>query len=156
MWFRVRAKAFEQQKGEGNRIAMRRLVERGEETGLLAYLDGRAIGWVSVAPRARFPRLENSRILKPVDDRPVWSIVCLFIQKEFRRRGVSEHLLKAAVDHVKTHGGAIVEGYAVEPKRGTTADAFAYPGPVSSYLRAGFQEVARRSETRPIMRFVIR
>lgn len=152
MWWRLRAKDFEANKGEANRRAMRKLVRSGHIPGIIAYIDGEPAGWCSVAPREEFPRLEHSRILKPVDDRPVWSIVCLFISKGYRKTGLGVKLLEAAAEFARRGGARIVEGYAVEPKKGTTADAFAYHGPASAYRRAGFTEVARRSETRPIMR----
>jgi GNAT superfamily N-acetyltransferase len=156
MWFRLSRKQFEAGKGEGNRKAMKSLVESGTVPGILAYYEDRAVGWCSVAPREDYPRLEGSRILKPVDDKAVWSIVCLFVTKRYRRTGVSTRLVRAAVDYVRERGGAIVEGYPIEPKKAPTPDAFAFHGLASSYLDAGFKEVARRSRHRPIMRRMIR
>lgn len=155
MWWRLANKDFEARKGEGNRQAMKALVETGTVPGILAYLDGTPVGWCSMAPREVFPRLGRSRILKPVDDQPVWSAVCLFVAKGYRRQGVSVGLLKAAVDYVRDRDGRIVEGYAVEPKKGRMPDTFAYHGLAAAYRAAGFMEVARRSQTRPIMRYVI-
>ncbi len=156
MWWRLTNKEFEAQKGERNRRAMKAIVNSGRVPGVLAYHNGRAVGWCSVAPREAFPRLERSRLLKPVDNQSVWSVVCFFVANEYRRRGVAQRLLKAAVEYVKKQGGRIVEGYAVEPKKGKIPDLFAYHGPASLYKSAGFKEVARRSEIRPIMRYVIR
>ena len=131
---------------------MKRIVDRGEPPGLLAYVDGAPVGWCAVAPRETFPPLDRSRILKPVDDQPVWSVVCLFVAKEFRHKKISVRLLKAAADYAKKHGAKIIEGYPSEPKKDTMPDVFAYQGLASAYLQAGFTEVARRSPTRPIMR----
>jgi GNAT superfamily N-acetyltransferase len=152
MWWRVQAKEFERNKGEGNRRAMRKLVARGTVPGILAYHGGEAVGWCSVAPRADFPRLERSRILAPVDERPVWSIVCLFVAKQWRRRGVSEGLVEAAVRYVRKTGGRIVEAYPVDTDGKAMPDAFAFHGLASTFVKVGFTEAARRSKTRPIMR----
>jgi len=157
MWWRLSAKEFEERKGERNRRAMKRIVDGGRVPGLLAYIGDEAVGWISVAPREEFPRLERSRILAPVDDKPVWSVVCLFVAKKHRRKGIAVRLLKGAVDYVRARGGRIVEGYAVEPKEGKRMpDAFAYHGPAAAYRAAGFREVARRSPTRPVMRREVR
>jgi len=118
--------------------------------------DGKPAGWCSVAPREHFPALENSRILKPVDEQPVWSISCLFVEKNYRRQGISVALLRAAADYVKRHGGKIVEGYPTEPKKNRLPDVFIWTGIASAYQKAGFVECARRSQTRPIMRFVVK
>ncbi len=155
MWWRLTQRAFEAQKGARNRRAMKRLVEAGPAPGILAYHRKEPVGWCAVAPREEFPRLDRSRILKPVDDKPVWSVVCLFVRKDHRRQGVSTRLLKAAVDHVRKQGGQIVEGYAVESKRGQMPDVFAFHGLADAYRAVGFKEVARRSPTRPIMRYRI-
>jgi len=153
MWWRLTHKEFEAGKGATNKKRMKRIVDSGRVPGILAYLGGEAVGWCSVAPREDFPRLERSRILKRIDDLPVWSIVCLFISKEHRRRGISIAILEAAVDYAADRGAAIVEGYAVEPRKKAIPDAFAYHGLASAFRRVGFEEVARRSETRPIMRY---
>ena len=155
MWWRLTNKEFDAQKGERNRRAMKAIVDSGRVPGILAYHEGRAVGWCSVAPREEFPRLERSRLLRPVDGQRVWSVVCFFVAKEYRRRGVAKRLLKAAVEHVRAHGGSILEGYAVEPKAGKMPDLFAYHGPASLYKSVGFKEVTRRSEIRPIMRYMI-
>jgi GNAT superfamily N-acetyltransferase len=155
MWFRLTQKEFDAAKGDRNRDAMRAIVDSGGVPGILAYEGETPIGWCSVAPREEFSRLARSRIFKPVDETPVWSIVCLYVVKSHRNGGVATRLLRAAVDHVRASGGSVVEGYAVEPKKDRMPDVFAYHGPVEAFRRAGFHEVARRSETRPIMRYVL-
>ena len=155
MLWRLTRKEFEQQKGEANRQAMKAIVESGGIPGLLAYSGKQPIAWCSVAPREKFTALERSRVLKKIDDKAVWSISCFFIHKDFRKQGLSVRILEAVVGYVKKQGGKIVEGYPVEPKKGKTADVFAWTGLASFFKKAGFVESARRSETRPIMRFFI-
>jgi GNAT superfamily N-acetyltransferase len=154
MWWRVKRSEFEQQKGQGNKDALKKIVDSGEIPGILAYADGKPIGWCAVAPREAFPVLERSRNLKRVDDQPVWSVVCFFVARPFRRRGVTVGLLQAAVEYAARSGAKIIEGYPVEPKK-DTPDVFVYTGLASAFRKAGFVEVLRRSETRPIMRYFI-
>jgi GNAT superfamily N-acetyltransferase len=155
MYWRLGDTQFKIQQGERNRKSMKRLVGQGEMPGILAYLGPRPIGWCAVAPRENYVRLQRSRVLKQIDEQPVWSIVCLLVDKEFRRRGVSVALLNAAADYVRLRGGRIVEGYPVEPRTNHMPDAFAWTGVASAYRRAGFMELARRSATRPIMRRIL-
>jgi len=156
MWWRLKRSEFEKQKGEGNKKVLKKIVDSGEVPGLLAYANCQPIAWCSVAPRESYPVLERSRTLKRIDDQPVWSVVCFFVAKPFRRKGVTVKLLRAAVEYAKEQGAKIVEGYPVEPKKTRMPDAFAWTGPVSSFRKAGFVEVLRRSETRPIMRYFIK
>jgi GNAT superfamily N-acetyltransferase len=155
MWWRIKRSEFERQKGEGNKQAMKTIVESGEVPGLLAYDGDTAIAWCSVAPREHFPVLQRSRTLKPVDDTPVWSIVCFLVKKGYRGQGLAAQLLRAAVEHVKEQGGSVVEGYPVEPRKDPMPTVFAYTGFASTFRKAGFVECLRRSETRPIMRYYI-
>ena len=156
MWWRIPRSEFERNKGEGNRRSLKRIVQRGDLPGLLAYAGGEPVGWCSIGPRASYPMLERSRTLKPVDERPVWSVVCFFVARPFRRRGLTARLLQAAVDHARKQGATIVEGYPVDPRTGTMPDAFAWTGFPGAFRDAGFVEVARRSATRPIMRRALR
>jgi GNAT superfamily N-acetyltransferase len=143
---------YERQKGAGNRRALRRLVQAGREPGLIGYVGGEPVAWCSIGPREEFPRLERSRICKPVDDRPVWSIVCQFVTPAFRRRGLSVPLIRGAVAHARAHGARIVEAYPIEPREDRVPEVFAWTGFAAAYLEAGFVEVARRSPTRPVVR----
>jgi GNAT superfamily N-acetyltransferase len=155
MFWRLTRKEFERHKGEGNRKAMKAIVEAGKIPGILAFAQDRAVAWCSVAPREHFTALARSRILKPLDNLPVWSISCFFVEKNYRHKGLSTQMIKAAVDYVKKNGGSVVEAYPVEPKKDKMPDAFAWTGLASAFIKAGFRECARRSETRPIMRFYI-
>lgn len=155
MWWRLTAKEFDAKKGEANRLAMKAIVDSGRVPGILAYHEGKAVGWCAVAPREEFPRLERSRLLKRVNKEPAWSLVCLFVARSYRRQGVSESLLRAAAQHAKQSGARIVEGYPVEPKKESIPDLFGYHGLASAFRAAGFKEVARPSPTRRIMRYVL-
>ena len=153
MLWRLTRKEFEARKGEGNRLALKAIVQSGEEPGLLAFHDRKPVGWCAIAPRQRYSALARSRVLKPVDDRECWSVACFFIEKSFRRKGVSVKLLRAATEYARSKGAMLVEGYPVEPKtEKDLAPAFAWTGIPGAFLSVGFREVARRSPTRPIMR----
>jgi GNAT superfamily N-acetyltransferase len=153
MYWRIRRKVFNENKGDGNKQLMRKIVNSGSVPGILAYKNNEAVGWCSVAPRDDFPVLDNSRVLKRIDDKTVWSVVCFFIKKEFRNKGLSASLLNAVKRYVKDKDGKIIEGYPIEPKKDKIPDAFAWVGLASAFKKAGFKEIIRRSETRSIMRF---
>ena len=156
MFWRLKHSEFELLKGEANRAMLKDIVDSGEVPGILAYQADKPVGWCSMAPRLDFSALERSRILKPVDDQPVWSVVCFFIERKHRRQGLMLGLLNAAVDYARQHGARVVEGYPKDPQAGSTSpDVFVYTGLLSAFQKAGFVEVARRSPTRPVMRYVI-
>jgi GNAT superfamily N-acetyltransferase len=153
MLWRLTRKQFETQKGTGNKLALKAIIDSGEVPGLLAFHQNQPIGWCAIAPRQTYSALARSRILKPVDDRECWSVACFFIEKSYRKKSVSTHLLRAAVTYAQSRGATLIEGYPVEPKsKKNIPPAFAWTGLPKTFLAAGFKEVARRSPTRPIMR----
>ena len=152
MWWKLRRSEYEKKKCANNRRAFRRIVDSGAPTGVLAYDGDQPVGWCAVGPREAYPVLENSRILRPVDEQAVWSVTCFYIPRARRRGGLTVPLLDAAVKFAGKMGAKIVEGYPVDPRLGTMADPFAWTGLVSAFRKAGFEEVARRSPGRPIMR----
>ena len=156
MWWRQTNSEFDRRLGPGNRRALKGLVDRGRIPGLLAYLDGRPVGWVSVAPREEFGRVERSRQLRPVDDKPVWSIVCFYIARGGRGRGVGSALLKGAVQYAGKRGAEIVESYPVDAKGKKTPSAELYTGTVEMFRSAGFQIAADRGGRRRIMRTFVK
>jgi len=156
MYWRLPRKEYERRRGEGNRRALRRLAAVKPPPGLLAYLDAQPIGWCALAPREAYPVLDRSRVLARVDENPVWSVVCFFVARHHRGRGVSRALARAAVAFARKRGARIVEGYPVAPRSARAPDVFVYTGLPGTFLSAGFKEVARRSPTRPILRRALR
>jgi len=155
MYWRQTRKEFDTLHGEPNHQIMKSLVDSGAIPGIIAYDGAVPTGWCSVAPREEFSALARSRILQPVDDQPVWSVVCFFVARGQRRKGLTVQLLKAAIEYAASRGAKIIEGYPIEPKEEKAPDVFVYTGLASAFRQAGFCEVLRRSPTRPIMRYTL-
>lgn len=151
MYWRLTSHEFEKNKGTGNKNLMKKIVKTNMSTGILAYHGKKPIGWCSFAKRSELPRLRNSRILKPVDDADVLSIVCFYIHKDYRNRGIATELISKVENIARKDGIKILEGYPVD-KSSKYPDTFAWTGLASSFRKNGFKEEVRRSESRPIMR----
>ncbi len=157
MYWRLPRSKYDAGKGASNRRAFHKLVAGGAVPGILAYAGDEPVGWCAVAPREEYPGLGRSRILKPIDEKPVWSVTCFFVRRDHRFKGVTTQLLRAAARFAAGNGAQILEGYPTAPSsEGAMPGAFAWTGLASAFLKAGFKEVARRSPTRPIMRRALR
>ena len=154
MFWKLRGRAYNENTGEPARQMQRSIVDSGTIPGLVAYINNQPVGWIAVEPRSAYPRLTNSRVLKPVDDQEVWSVTCFFVDRKYRKRGVTIGLLKAAIDYVRSKGGSIIEGYPVDARE-KMPDVFAYTGTLSAFQKAGFKEITRNSPKRPIVRYMI-
>lgn len=160
MFWRLDRADFKKMKGDGTKAVLQDLTTNNHVAGVLAYVGEEPIGWCSVSPRKDYAALENSRILKRIDDKPVWSIVCFFVAKSFRSKGVMEELLRGAVRHAIHQGAQIVEGYPIDMQTsklaGQTLNSYSgYMGIASAFRAAGFIKVADASETQLIMRYTV-
>jgi GNAT superfamily N-acetyltransferase len=134
-----------------NRADLEALAGADPPAGLIGYRGRRPVGWISLGPREDFRKLARSPVMKPVDDAPVWSIVCFVVPAEFRRQGVARALLEGAIAFARSRGVRLLEAYPVD-RRGRAADESLWFGTRSMYDAAGFVEVARRKPRRPVMR----
>ena len=164
-FYRLRNVDFNGSTAASNRKVLEAAVEttstEHRAPGLVAYRDGEPIGWVSLGPRDDYERLQHSKVLAPVDDRPVWSIVCFVVSRKARKPGVARALLDAAVDYARQHGATLLEAYPVETEGQRVPAAHAYKGTLGMFERAGFEVVERRqanrtSAVRPIVRRRVR
>jgi GNAT superfamily N-acetyltransferase len=148
-----------QDGGGGNRAQMHEIVDSGAEPGLLAYRDGRPVGWTSVAPRPQYGRIMRSRRIGPAPeeaaDERVWSIVCFWIPRSERGKGVANELLRGAVEHARARGARVLEAYPVDTAAGRQPSANLFTGTLSMFKRAGFQEVERPRGAQLVMRLLL-
>lgn len=152
-YWRIPRKEFSSLHSSERKEIMRGIIGSGTIPGILAYNNGEPVGWCSVAPRVEYVSLSKSRVLKQVDNKPVWSIVCFFVKRTNRKKGVMGGLIAAAVQYAESKGAGIIESYPIDPGDKNYPDPYAYTGLSKTFRQAGFVEVERRSPKRPIMRY---
>jgi ribosomal protein S18 acetylase RimI-like enzyme len=164
-YFRIRGFDFSKGGKERHRAAMeaatRETANEDRAPGLVAYDGDEAVGWISIGPREDYERLAYSTVLKPIDDKPVWSIVCFVVGRRSRGQGVAKRMLDAGIDYARDHGATMLEAYPVDvapDERVRPGDV--YRGTLAMFERAGFKVVERRpiqgGVPRPIVRRAIR
>ena len=127
----------------GRRDLLRSQVEQDPPPGVLAYLDGEAAGWCGFGVRGSLPRLDHSRTIPAIDDRPVWAILCFNVRAGFRRRGVANALLDGVVTFARASGAPGVEAYPIDPEGQRVDVGFGYVGMTPMFEQAGFRRVAQ-------------
>ena len=108
--------------------------------GVVTYRDDAPVGWCNIGPREHIPRLAASTLIRPADDLPVWSIICLVVRGGFRRQGVVTHLIDGAVAWARSQGAPAVEAYPVDPP-GRMDTTMAFVGTRAMFARAGFEVI---------------
>ena len=154
MYYRLTKADFNEGKAEnGNKEAMQELVSNNRPTGILGFYEGQAIAWCAFAPREDFIKLKKSRVHKRIDNEPVWSIPCFFVDKKFRGQGISVELIRAVINYARENDIRIIEAYPTIPTTERLPDSFAWIGLYKSFERAGFEIVDRTSRNRPMVRY---
>jgi GNAT superfamily N-acetyltransferase len=156
MYWRVARSEFKEGQGKANKRALRRIVDEGETPGVLAYRGGRAVGWCSIAPRSEFASLNRSRVLKPLDEKPVWSIVCFYVHPDHRGEGLVAALIDGAVEWARSQGATTIEAYPTVPRGRSLPPVSSYMGLPAHFERAGFEQSARPSVAKAVMRRTVR
>ncbi|MCX6241352.1 MAG: DUF1697 domain-containing protein [Bacteroidetes bacterium] len=156
MSFRLKKAEFEADKiNNGNKNRMKKLVENNQPAGILGIYKSKAISWCALAPREAFPKIENSRIHKRIDDQQVWSIPCFFIDKQYRKKGLSMDILKGVINYAREKKIGILEAYPLIPSTARLPDPFVWTGLFQSFEQAGFTVVSRISPNRPMVRYYV-
>ena len=162
-YFRARGRDWTNSTAAANRDLLEAATrEQDHAPGLIAYDDDVVVGWVSLGPREDYERLAFSKVLAPLDDKPVWSIVCFVVGRKSRGQGIAAALLDGAIEYAHGHGATILEAYPVDLTEGERVpSANVYQGTLGMFERAGFKVVARRqanaaAAARPIVRKALR
>ncbi|MCU1330831.1 MAG: GCN5-related N-acetyltransferase [Bryobacterales bacterium] len=155
MYYRVSGKGAYTRPSDDQRslskAALKALASQDPPPGLLGYQGKTPVGWISLGPREDYAKLAKSPAMKPVDDQPVWSIVCFVVPSEYRGQGVAKDLLAGAVRYARKRGVQLLEAYPVDRDEPSAPEA-PWFGSRSMFDGAGFEEVARRKSARPVVR----
>lgn len=149
MYWRV-GRAYCNRPPKTNREEFLQIVQKGPPPGLLAFEGGTAVGWCQVSPRDSLPYLDRTSFLKRVDDLPVWCISCFYVRKGYRKQGVASVLTREALKIARNAGVPALEAYPVDRE---LTNSSTWTGFASTFLKLGFECVARRRPPRPIMRY---
>jgi GNAT superfamily N-acetyltransferase len=148
MYWRIGA-AYRKQLPDRNKSAFQKIVKAGPPPGLIAFDGDKAVGWCQLTPRDALPWLDHSRLLKPVDDLPVWSLSCFYIRIGYRRKGVTSALIAAALKAARRAKAPALEAYPLDAAKTPSASSTGY---ATTFARAGFKTIASPTAARPIMR----
>jgi GNAT superfamily N-acetyltransferase len=156
-YWRLSSKEYGRSSRTERKQVLHNYVSQGLPTGILGYLDGRVIGWCSVAPRNTYERIERSRTIPRLDGEKIWSIVCFYLDRSVRGRDFSIELLRAAVEYATRLGAEVVEAYPIEPSHDEDgnwqpAKSYRFMGYRSTFERAGFRDITPEGSARLVMR----
>lgn len=156
-YYRQPPAARRENNRERNKDHIRARIEAGPPPGLLAFEDGRAIGWMQIGPRADVPEFNNAgRVSAPLavgdaTDPAVWAISCFFVRSPARGKGLTHQLVGAGVDFARRSGARVLEACPMDHSKDSRSVGL-YVGSTRVFEKAGFVRAAERKSGRPLMR----
>jgi GNAT superfamily N-acetyltransferase len=145
LYYRLSSREFNRLRGAERPGYLQQLCSREPAPGVLAYRNHDPVGWCALGPWSEMGRLQRSRTIPGIDERPRWSIVCFVVRAGHRRQGVAGALLDGAIEYAATCGVELLEAYPVETEGERISSSFAYVGTTSMFERAGFHRVRQTS-----------
>ena len=132
-------------KGKDRKPLMKARIAKGTTVGLVGYLEGEPVAWVSIAPRETYRDLGGP---EAEDGEIIWSLACMYIHRKLRGQGHGMELIEAAKAYAKKRGGTVLEAYPVDPK----SPSYRFMGFVPAFKRLGFEEIGKAGSRRHVMR----
>ncbi len=145
LYYRLSSGEFNRVQGEERPVHVRDLCAGDQAPGVIAYRGSEPVGWCAFGPWSDMGRLQRSRTIPRIDERPRWSIVCFVVRAGYRRQGVAAALLEGAIEYATASGVDLLEAYPAETEGGRISASLAYVGTTSMFERAGFQRIQETS-----------
>lgn len=158
--FRLPPAARRENDRERNKDHIRVRIETGPPPGLLAFQDGKAVGWMQVGPRADVPEFNNagrgSAPMEPADasDPDVWAISCFFLRSKARGKGLTHQLVQGGIEFARENGARFLEACPMDLSRDSRSIGL-FVGSTRVFEKAGFQRMVERKAGRPLVRLVL-
>jgi GNAT superfamily N-acetyltransferase len=145
LYYRLASGEFNRLQGEERPGHLRALCAGEHAPGVVAYRGDEPVGWCAFGAWSDMGRLQRSRTIPSMDERPRWSIVCFVVRARARRQGVATSLLDGAIAYARQQDVPLLEAYPVETDGGRISASLAYVGTTSMFERAGFQRIRETS-----------
>jgi len=124
---------------------MKSRIMDGTTVGLVGYLEGEPVAWVSIAPRETYRELGGP---EAEDGEKIWSLACMYVHRKLRGEGHGIELIEAATAYARKRGGTVLEAYPVDPK----SPSYRFMGFVPAFERLGFKAIGKAGSRRHVMR----
>jgi GNAT superfamily N-acetyltransferase len=141
------------QSVEGNRALKQRLVDEGRAHAALVFDADRAVGWCQYGTPEELPNIYHRKeyevgLVEPPDYR----LTCFFVDRDYRRDGVSAVALRGALDLIAEAGGGVVEAYPQDTQGDKVNASFLYNGTRGLFEQTGFEYERTKGKNHCVMR----
>jgi GNAT superfamily N-acetyltransferase len=124
---------------EGNRALKEQLVKEGRAHAALVFDGEVAVGWCQYGPPVELPNIKHRKDYEAgLVEPPDYRLTCFFIDRRYRRQGVSAVALRGAMELIAQAGGGVVEAYPQDTAGKQITASFLYSVTRSLFEQAGF------------------
>ncbi len=131
---------FHERDADPAKVRKERLVCEGKSHAALVFDGPTAIAWCQYGRPAELPRIYHKKAYsEAVTDQPDWRITCFFVDRDYRKRGVSKVALEGALTLIAQAGGGLVESFPADAEGRKTSASFLYNSTLSLFDQLGFE-----------------
>ncbi|HEX2152566.1 MAG TPA: GNAT family N-acetyltransferase [Acidimicrobiia bacterium] len=144
------------QSVEGNRALKQRLVSEDQAHAALVFDGDRAVGWCQYGSPEELPNISHRKEYEAgLIDLPDYRLTCFFVDRDYRRDGVSAVALRGALDLIAEAGGGVVEAYPYDIQAKKVSASFLYNGTRGLFEQTGFQYERPKGKNHCVMRLKV-
>lgn len=155
-WFHPR-RADQDCAVEAGRPYKEWLVREGKAHAALVFDGAVAVGWCEYGPPAELPRIYHRKQVETDGyEPPDYRLTCLFVDRDYRRKGVAALAVRGALDLIARAGGGVVEAYPQDTQGKKVSASFLYNGTRGLFEKAGFEFLYGKGKNSTVMRTTIR
>jgi len=151
-WFHSREGRPE---GEMGRPWKERLVREGTAHAALVFDGDDAVAWCQFGSPDELPNIHHRKDYEAnrTEELPDYRLTCIFVDRNYRRKGVAGVALRGALDLIAEAGGGVVEGYPQDlPEGKKISSNFLYNVTRSLYEQTGFSYDRPKGKNHCVMR----
>lgn len=139
---------------DSNRDLKQRLVEEGRAHAALVLDGDEVVAWCQYGSPEELPNIYHRKQYDAEADRlPDYRLTCIFVDKRYRRKGLSDLAVRGTLELIAQAGGGTVEAYPHD-NEGKKVSVL-YDGTRSLFERAGFTYVRSKGTRNCVMRIEV-
>jgi GNAT superfamily N-acetyltransferase len=145
----------QRRSAEATKAYKERLVKEDSAHAALLFVGDTCVAWCQFGPPQELPNIYHRKEVESKMTLPDWRITCIFVDRDYRKKGLSFVALNGALELIKNSGGGVVESYPQDTEGRKISNSFLYNGTKEIFEKAGFTYEGKKGKNHCIMRITL-
>ncbi len=145
----------QKRSAEGTKSYKKKLVQEDSAHAALVFDGDICVAWCQFGPPQELPNIYHKKEVASKMTVPDWRITCIFVDRDYRKKGLSFFALNGALELIRNLGGGVVESYPQDTQGSKVSNSFLYNGTKEIFEKAGFTYEDQKGKNHCIVRKTI-